>query len=129
MRKSLEYCGINLKAAIVGVSLRTAAATLAAGEAEVQAKPTSFRDECVGLRHEYSDELGCGRPYAGLDRSERKVVFSFGPSMAWAHSRRLEVFQERAEPPIIDLESALGCEHSDDAISLTELFITWPAGW
>jgi hypothetical protein len=33
-----------------------------------------------------------------------------------------EGFQERVEPPIIDLEYALGCEPSDDAISLAELF-------
>ncbi len=39
-----------------------------------------------------------------------------------------ESFQERVEPPIIDLETALGCEPADDAISLNELFARWPAG-
>ena len=40
-----------------------------------------------------------------------------------------ELFHERVEPPITDLEQALGCEHSEDAISLTELLSNWPAGW
>jgi hypothetical protein len=39
-----------------------------------------------------------------------------------------EVFQERVEPPIIDLETALGCEPSPDAIPLNELLTAWPAG-
>jgi hypothetical protein len=40
-----------------------------------------------------------------------------------------EVFQERVEPPIRELEQALGCEPSEDAITLTELLSNWPAGW
>jgi hypothetical protein len=40
-----------------------------------------------------------------------------------------EMFQERVEPPITDFENALGCEHSEDAISLAELLGNWPAGW
>jgi hypothetical protein len=39
-----------------------------------------------------------------------------------------EVFQERVEPPIRELEQALGCEPSADAITLTELLANWPAG-
>ena len=39
-----------------------------------------------------------------------------------------EGFQERVEPPIIDLENALGCEPSADAIPLAELLAAWPAG-
>ena len=39
-----------------------------------------------------------------------------------------EVFQERVEPPIRELEQALGCEPSEDAITLTELLSNWPAG-
>ena len=39
-----------------------------------------------------------------------------------------EGFQERVEPPIIDLENALGCEPSEDAIPLNELLAAWPAG-
>jgi hypothetical protein len=39
-----------------------------------------------------------------------------------------ELFQERVEPPITDLIQALGCEPSEDAISLSELLGNWPAG-
>ncbi len=39
-----------------------------------------------------------------------------------------EVFQERVEPPIVELEQALGCEPSEDAITLAELLGNWPAG-
>lgn len=39
-----------------------------------------------------------------------------------------EGFQERVEPPIIQLEEALGCDPSDDAISLDEILEAWPAG-
>ena len=39
-----------------------------------------------------------------------------------------EGFQERVEPPIIDLQEALGCEPSADAIPLVELLAAWPSG-
>jgi hypothetical protein len=39
-----------------------------------------------------------------------------------------EVFQERVEPPIYDLQAALGCEPTPDAIALTDLLAAWPAG-
>lgn len=39
-----------------------------------------------------------------------------------------EGFQERVEPPIVELEDALGCDVSSDAISLSELLSDWPAG-
>jgi hypothetical protein len=39
-----------------------------------------------------------------------------------------EGFQERVEPPIRELENALGCDFSPDAISLSKLFRRWPAG-
>jgi len=57
------------------------------------------------------------------------VVYRFGTArgMEGTHDQT-EGFQERVEPPIIELESALGCEPSDDAISLDELFTAWPAG-
>jgi len=58
-----------------------------------------------------------------------QVVYSFRAvdGMEGTHDQT-EGFQERVEPPIIELESALGCEPSTDAISLTELFAAWPAG-
>src|SRR5262245_64099762 len=39
-----------------------------------------------------------------------------------------EGFQERVEPPIIDLEMALGCDPSEDAVPLNDLLAAWPAG-
>ena len=58
-----------------------------------------------------------------------RVVYSFGTAnrMEGTHDQT-EGFQERVEPPITDLELALGCEPSADAISLTELLSNWPAG-
>ena len=61
--------------------------------------------------------------------TNEQVVYSFGAvaGMEETHDQT-EGFQERVEPPIIDLEDALGCEPSTDAISLAELFTAWPAG-
>jgi len=39
-----------------------------------------------------------------------------------------EGFQERVEPPISDLEVALGCDPDPDAISLKDILSAWPAG-
>jgi hypothetical protein len=57
-------------------------------------------------------------------------VFTFGavPGLESTHNVT-EMFQERVEPPITDLESALGCEPREGAISLAELLGNWPAGW
>jgi hypothetical protein len=57
-------------------------------------------------------------------------VFTFGapPGLENTHDIT-EMFQERVEPPITDLESALGCEPRQGAISLAELLGNWPAGW
>ena len=61
--------------------------------------------------------------------TNEQVIYSFGAvaGMEETHDQT-EGFQERVEPPIIDLEDALGCEPSPDAISLAELFTAWPAG-
>jgi hypothetical protein len=57
------------------------------------------------------------------------VVYSFQTPLGLEETHdQTEGFQERVEPPIIDLENALGCEHQDDAITLQELFSAWPAG-
>jgi hypothetical protein len=57
-------------------------------------------------------------------------VFTFGavPGLENTHNVT-EMFQERVEPPITDLEIALGCEPREGAISLAELLGNWPAGW
>jgi len=66
---------------------------------------------------------------ASIEDPNEKVVYSFRAVDGLEVTQDVtETFQERVEPPIIDLETALGCEPSSDAISLTELFASWPAG-
>lgn len=58
-----------------------------------------------------------------------RVVYSFRSVVGMNGTHDVtEGFQERVEPPIIELEDALGCEPSEDAISLRELLAAWPAG-
>ncbi len=64
-----------------------------------------------------------------IEGPHEQEVFSFGTLFGLEETHDLtESFQERVEPPIIDLELALGCEPSEDAISLNELLTRWPAG-
>ena len=64
-----------------------------------------------------------------VEDPNKRVVYSFRAvhGMEDTHDQT-EGFQERVEPPIIELELALGCEPSPDAISLAQLFTAWPAG-
>jgi hypothetical protein len=64
-----------------------------------------------------------------VEDPNEEVVYSFEavPGMEGTHDQT-EGFQERVEPPIVELENALGCEPSPDAISLADLFSAWPAG-
>jgi hypothetical protein len=64
-----------------------------------------------------------------VDDPNAHLVYSFqtGHSMEETHDQT-EGFQERVEPPITDLEAALGCDPDPDAISLDQLLIAWPAG-
>jgi hypothetical protein len=62
------------------------------------------------------------------DPNEEVVFSSQTPAGMEETHDQTEGFQERVEPPIIELEDALGCDPSDDAISLDELFAAWPAG-
>lgn len=62
------------------------------------------------------------------DPNER-VVYTFESVDGFERTMDVtETFQERVEPPIMDLEDALGCEPHPNAISLNELLATWPAG-
>lgn len=64
-----------------------------------------------------------------VEDPHERVVFGFRSVDGLEQTMDVtEVFQERVEPPIIDLEYALGCEPAADAISLAELLATWPAG-
>lgn len=64
-----------------------------------------------------------------IEDPNEQVVFSsqtvFG--MEETHDQT-EGFQERVEPPIRELETALGCDPDLDAISLKDLLDAWPAG-
>ena len=58
-----------------------------------------------------------------------EVVFSSQTPVGMEDTHnQTEGLQEHVEPPIIELENALGCDPSTDAISLEELFAAWPAG-
>ena len=64
-----------------------------------------------------------------VEDPNEQVVYSFQTGFGTEQTHdQTEGFQERVEPPIIELEHALGCEHSSDAISLDQLFDAWPAG-
>ena len=64
-----------------------------------------------------------------VENPREQVVYSFRAVDGQEGTHDItEGFQERVEPPIIDLETALGCEPSEDAIPLNELLTAWPAG-
>ena len=124
--------GIICKAVVAGVALTAAATTPA-----TVAKPEPFKltnvhfetnaSACdMGIQISFDTD---GITEGSAEDPNEQVVYSFRAvdGMEGTHDTT-EGFQERVEPPIIDLESALGCEPSDDAISLTELFTSWPAG-
>ena len=122
----------RLGMAAVAVAL-TAAATTPTTAAEEPFKQTNIHFETnasacdMGIQMSWDAE---GLTRGSVEDPNEKVVFNWRSVDGMEATQDVsEVFQERAEPPILDLESALGCEHSDDAISLTELFVTWPAGW
>ena len=80
----------------------------------------------MGIQISFDTE---GITEGSVEDPHEKVVYSFHAVDGMEGTQDItEGFQERVEPPIIDLQSALGCEPSDDAISLTELLATWPAG-
>jgi hypothetical protein len=63
-----------------------------------------------------------GNPY-------EQVVFRFGVVHGLEETFDItESFQERVEPPIKDLERALGCEPREGSIWLSDLLTAWPAG-
>ena len=64
-----------------------------------------------------------------VEDPNEKVVFSFEAVEGMEETQDVtESFQERVEPPVIELERALGCEPSEDAVSLADLLDAWPAG-
>lgn len=64
-----------------------------------------------------------------VEDPNEEVVFSFAAVEGMEETQDVtETFQERVEPPVIELENALGCEPSSDAVSLVDLLDAWPAG-
>ena len=124
--------GIIRKAVVAGVALAAAATTPATAAKPEPFKLTNVHFETnasacdMGIQISFDTD---GITEGSVEDPNEQVVYSFRAvdGMEGTHDQT-EGFQERVEPPIIDLESALGCEPSDDAISLTELFTSWPAG-
>jgi hypothetical protein len=64
-----------------------------------------------------------------VEDPNEQLVYSFQTAVVMEETHdQTEGFQERVEPPIMDLEDALGCEPSTDAITLEHLLTAWPAG-
>jgi hypothetical protein len=126
-----EHVGAICKAAVAGIAL--AAATTAATAVRPEPfKQTNIHFETnasacdMGIQMSFDTD---GITGGSVEDPNEQVVFRFGSVFGLEGTHDLtESFQERVEPPIIDLESALGCEPSEDAISLNELFTNWPAG-
>ena len=124
--------GIIRNAVAAGVALAAAATTPA-----TVAKPEPFKLTNVHFETNASAcDMGIqiifdtdGITEVSVEDPNDQVVYSFRAVDCMEGTHDLtEGFQERVEPPIIDLEMALGREPADDAISLTELFTSWPAG-
>ena len=129
-----KHIGIICKAAVAGVALAAAATTPATAAQPEPFKLTNIHFETnasacdMGIQIIFDTD---GITEGSVEDPNDQVVYSFRAvdGMEGTHDQT-EGFQERVEPPIIDLEmeSALGCEPSTDAISLVELFTAWPAG-
>lgn len=64
-----------------------------------------------------------------IEDPNEQVVFSSQTVFGLEDTHdQTEGFQERVEPPIRELETALGCDPDLDAISLNDLLTAWPAG-
>lgn len=127
-----RHIGISCKAALAGVALAAAATTPAAAAQPEPFKLTNIHFETnssacdMGIQISFDTD---GITEGSVEDPNEQEVFSFRSVDGMEVTQDVtEVFQERVEPPIIDLENALGCDPSDDAISLNELLATWPAG-
>jgi len=124
--------GIIRKAVAAGVALAAAATTPA-----TVAKPEPFKLTNIHFETNASAcDMGIqiffdtdGVTEVSVEDPNDQVVYSLRAVDGIEVTHDLtENFQERVEPPIIDLETALGCDPSEDAISLDALFAAWPAG-
>ena len=127
-----RHIGMIRKAAVAGIALAAAATTPATAAEPEPFKLTNIHFETnasacdMGIQISFDTD---GITEGSVEDPNDEVVYSFRAvdGMEDTHDQT-EGFQERVEPPITDLENALGCEPSEDAISLAELFDAWPAG-
>lgn len=127
MKRHIAIIG---KAAMAGVALAAPASPVTAQPEPFKLTNVHFETNAsacdMGIQISFDTD---GITEGAVEDPNEQVVYIFRAvdGMEGTHDQT-EGFQERVEPPIIDLENALGCEPSDDAISLTELFTAWPAG-
>ncbi len=120
-------------AAAAGAALAATVITSASAAPPVPFKQTNIHFETnasgcdMGIQISFDTD---GITQGEVESPFGQPVFTLGavPGLENTHDIT-EMFQERVEPPITDLESALGCDPSEDAISLAELLGNWPAGW
>jgi hypothetical protein len=128
-----KHVGTACKAVLAGVALTAAAVTPAVAAKPVPFKQTNIHFETnasacdMGIQMSFdTDGITVGEvenPY------EQPVFHMRGVFGAEETSDITEMFQERVEPPVQELVDALGCDRSEDRITLTELLAAWPAGW
>ena len=127
-----RHLGIARRAALAAVALAVVATPATA------APPAPFKQTNIHFEANASAcDMGIQMSFdtAGITRGEvespyGQVVFDLEAAYGLERTHDVtEMFQERVEPPITDLEIALGCEHREGAISLAELLGNWPAGW
>lgn len=126
---------IGVRALAVGMTgalLLGAAATPATAAVPQPFKLTNIHFEANASACDLGIQISfdtAGITEGSVEDPNDQVVYSFGAvqGMEGTHDQT-EGFQERVEPPIIDLELGLGCELSTDAVPLGEFFAAWPAG-
>jgi hypothetical protein len=121
-----------LKAAVAGVVLTAAASANSAEPPAEPFKQTNIHFETnasacdMGIQISFDTD---GITEGSVENSFEQEVFALRAVTGLESTHDItEMFQERVEPPITDLIDALGCEPSEDAISLNELLSNWPAG-
>jgi hypothetical protein len=122
-----------LPVAMVGAGLALASSAQAAMAAPPEPfKQTNIHFETnstacdMGIQMSFDTD---GVTEGSVEDPNEVVVFRFAAVEGMEDTQDVtEAFQERVEPPIIELENALGCEPSSDAISLADLLDAWPAG-
>jgi hypothetical protein len=122
-----------LPVAIAGAALALAtSAQVAMAAPPVPFKQTNIHFETnssacdMGIQMSFDTD---GITEGEVEDPNERVVFSIGAVEGMEETQDLtESFHERVEPPVIELENALGCEPSSDAISLDDLLDAWPAG-